>query len=635
MAAPRRQPSPPPNLPGFEFKQLLGSGGFSDVYLYEQQLPKRPVAVKVLLGGDALGDSSRQAFIDEANLMAQMSSHPYIVTIFQAAVADDGRPYFVMEYASGRSLNDRYKREVIPIEEVLRTGVRVSSAVATAHSVGILHRDVKPANILTNAYGWPALTDFGISSAVDDELAAAAGQDSGAGGGMSVPWSPPEMFDDDPHPDVRSEVFSLAATIYTLVAGHTPFEIRGGANGTIDLIGRIERGQITPITRSDVPRSLVAVLSRAMSVRPDDRYQSAVEFARALQRIEMELGYTPTPIDVPTNNVAMPARSDEPDADETSMRSVATIDAQGSYSGGRAGDAELTSARSVARIAAQGPGADADETTSSGVRSINAAQSAPNHFQPSGPFSPEQHSGPAAANTASHAPNITQQPPVPSPGGNIPEFEAPLLMREQRASEPVRPVFERQGHGRIQIPEDTADNPQIAALRGRSGVGSTASVPSDPRQRDGDTENPYADAPKPKNRNLLIGILSGIIVVLFGVLAVLGWVFRPTDPTPAGPTTGGPGPVVVGPTGYPQTPVNPVAIRGADGYITFRWENPDPQSGDTFFWRISDNSQPGQTTKEPIAVVGPSPEGVKVCINVEIRRAGKTSPQPLTACYPQ
>ena len=90
MAAPRRQPSPPPNLPGFEFKQLLGSGGFSDVYLYEQQLPKHPVAVKVLLGGDALGDSSRQAFIDEANLMAQMSSHPYIVTIFQAAVADDG-----------------------------------------------------------------------------------------------------------------------------------------------------------------------------------------------------------------------------------------------------------------------------------------------------------------------------------------------------------------------------------------------------------------------------------------------------------------------------------------------------------------------------------------------------------------
>nr|WP_276509236.1 serine/threonine-protein kinase [Pseudoclavibacter chungangensis] len=342
---------------------MLGSGGFSDVYLYEQHLPRRRVAVKVLLGGDDLNETSRQAFIGEANVMAQMSSHPYIVTIFHADVASDGRPYFVMEYAPGRSLSERYKTEWIPVEEVLRTGVRISSAVATAHSVGVLHRDIKPANILTNDFGWPALTDFGISSAVDDELAdAAEGAESTAptssGMGMSVPWSPPEMFDDDPQPSVRSEVFSLGATLYTLVAGHTPFEVRGRKNGTIDLIGRIERGEITPIQRPDVPPALVEVLHRAMALRPSARYATAIEFARALQRIELELGYQPTAIDVPSLHVDAPTRpTTGGDDDETSVRQMSVIQAQPTvtvlHEGGRAGTDELTSTRNVIRVAAQ------------------------------------------------------------------------------------------------------------------------------------------------------------------------------------------------------------------------------------------------------------------------------------------
>ena len=83
--------------------------------------------------------------------------------------------------------------------------------------------------------------------------------------GMSVPWSPPEMFEDDPKPDVRSDVFSLAATIYTILAGHTPFEVPGRSNGTLDLIGRIERGAITAIERADLPASLVPVLHKGMA----------------------------------------------------------------------------------------------------------------------------------------------------------------------------------------------------------------------------------------------------------------------------------------------------------------------------------------------------------------------------------
>ena len=333
--------SSPPELPGYTFIKVLGSGGFSDVFLYEQKLPKRRVAVKVLLT-EELSGANRAAFVAEANLMAQLSTHPYIVTIYQADVAGDDRPYFVMEYCSGPSLAERYKQETFPVVDALRTGVRLSSAVATAHAAGILHRDIKPANVLTNDYGWPALTDFGISSAVEDDvlpihtgsLASTFAQETGTGGtgqsvGMSVPWSPPEMFEDDPDPDVRSDVFSLAATIYTILAGQTPFELRGHSNGTLDLIGRIERGAITPMARVDIPRSLLAVLQKGMASNRNDRFSTAVDFARALQRVELELGYSPTTIDVPNLHIEAPSRAGRADdADETRARSVATIQAQ-------------------------------------------------------------------------------------------------------------------------------------------------------------------------------------------------------------------------------------------------------------------------------------------------------------------
>ncbi|MFT4284090.1 MAG: protein kinase, partial [Protaetiibacter sp.] len=335
----RRATSTPPELPGYSFVRLLGSGGFSDVFLYDQQLPKRRVAVKVLLL-DELTPANRAAFTAEANLMAQLSAHPYIVTIYHADVASDDRPFFVMEYCSGPSLAERYKQAPLTVVDALRTGVRLSSAVHTAHLAGILHRDIKPANVLANDYGWPALTDFGISSAVDDALpahtttVAEALADTGTGGtsgqvGLSVPWSPPEMFEDDPDPDVRSDVFSLAATIWTVLAGQTPFEVKGRGNGTLDLIGRIERGAITPMDRTDIPRSLIAVLQKGMATEREDRFASALDFGRALQRVEMELGYARTELEVPNLHLEAPERpADTGGADETRVRQVATIEAQ-------------------------------------------------------------------------------------------------------------------------------------------------------------------------------------------------------------------------------------------------------------------------------------------------------------------
>jgi serine/threonine protein kinase len=323
-----RTPSTPPELDGYRYVRPLGSGGFSDVHLYEQLLPRREVAVKVLLTD--LGPAGLASFTSEANLMARLSTHPYIVTIHDAGISGDRRPYLVMEYCSRPTLAERYKQRPLAVDEALRTGLRLASAIETAHRAGILHRDIKPGNVLTNDYGWPALTDFGIAAAAD---AAPAGRDgegsdpeasTGGSIGLSVPWSPPEMFLDVPEHDVRSDVFSLAATLYTVLAGRTPFELPGGPNTAVDLMARIDRGQVAPLDRSDVPRSLAHVLERGMAPRREDRWPSALDLGRALQRVELELGLASTSLEI-ADAVVPPTAAPDGDDAETRVRAIPAV----------------------------------------------------------------------------------------------------------------------------------------------------------------------------------------------------------------------------------------------------------------------------------------------------------------------
>lgn len=307
----RRRPSDPPVLPGFSHVRLLGSGGFADVFLYEQNMPRRQVAVKVMLA-DVVTEHVRQMFQVEANLMAQLSSHPGILTVYQASISADGRPYLVMELCSSQ-LAARYRAERIPVAEVLRIGVQIGSAVETAHRSAVLHRDIKPSNILTTVYGHPVLSDFGIAST----LSAAESAESV---GLSIPWSAPEVLLDETAGTVASEVWSLAATVYTLLAGRSPFELLDGSNASADLIGRIARAKVPPIDRDDVPASLQAVLRRAMSRDPGKRQQSALELVRDLQRIEAELGLVATQADVAMDDWALASIGDP--GDRTIVRAV-------------------------------------------------------------------------------------------------------------------------------------------------------------------------------------------------------------------------------------------------------------------------------------------------------------------------
>lgn len=308
----RRLPSQPPVLPGFSHIHVLGSGGFADVFLYEQNMPRRQVAVKVMLS-EMVNDNVRQMFQAEANLMAQLSAHPSILTVHQASVSADGRPYLVMELCSS-SLSERYRRERLPVAEVLRIAVRIGSAIETAHRAGVLHRDIKPSNILTTAYGHPVLSDFGIAATLGES-------NSQEAVGMSIPWSAPEVLMDETSGSVASEVWSLAATVYSFLAGRSPCEIPGESNKSADLVSRINRAKIQPIGRSDVPASLERVLTRAMSRKPENRPQTVLELVHEFQSIETELGVPQTPIEVAMDDWALATVSDL--EDRTRIRGVA------------------------------------------------------------------------------------------------------------------------------------------------------------------------------------------------------------------------------------------------------------------------------------------------------------------------
>ncbi|MCD7101636.1 serine/threonine-protein kinase [Pseudoclavibacter sp. 13-3] len=292
----KRLPSAPPALSGCTYVRPLGTGGFADVFLFEQDMPRRPVAVKVLLS-DVVDEDVVRMFNAEADVMARLSSHPAILNVYQASIAPDGRPYLVMEYCP-TGVSPAYREQVLSLQTVLDIAVRMGSALETAHRAGVLHRDIKPSNILFTSFGTPVLADFGIATSLSGRHAT----DLFA---MSVPWSAPEVVREQTRGTIATEVYSLAATVYTLLAGHSPFEIPGsGRNSADKLKARIVKGRVTPIGRDDVPTTLQRLLMRSLSPNPSERPATALEFAREIQQVQQQIGVVPTQLEVASSEWA-------------------------------------------------------------------------------------------------------------------------------------------------------------------------------------------------------------------------------------------------------------------------------------------------------------------------------------------
>jgi hypothetical protein len=315
-----------PVIPGFTFIEHLGSGGFADVFLYEQQWPRQRVAVKVVRPDVPLTDREKYLFTAEANSMARLADHPYIVSVITAGVtAEGGRPFLVMRYCPPPDLGVRVRSNPMAPVDAVATGIKLASAIETAHRSGILHRDIKPSNVLVTSYHEPALTDFGIAG----HMSEVEGDNDVR---ISYPWSPPELLDGRSNGSVASDVYSLGATIWHLLVGRSPFSIPSGDNSTRALSARILHAAPPATQRPDVPPALDRLLQQCLAKRPEHRPASALELARALQRIESAAGWARTAVavegDRPDASVSAPEVA-EPPEDATAMKPVTVISASG------------------------------------------------------------------------------------------------------------------------------------------------------------------------------------------------------------------------------------------------------------------------------------------------------------------
>ncbi|KFI45746.1 Serine/threonine protein kinase [Bifidobacterium bohemicum] len=287
----------PPVIPGCDYLRLLGSGSTADVYLYHQHTPNRDVAVKV--GKQQTGHDPNTAFANEADIMASLSTHPYILSIYGFGFTVDDLPYLILEYAPHGSYKEIMLARTMDARQTIDLGIKLAGALETAHRHGIIHRDIKPANILVTSQGLPALSDFGIATSVYDAKTQT---------GFSVPWAPPEVLTGEGGGDEAADIYSLATSLYALLVGKSPFEYWFQPHTSSQLAHHIVEDRLPKLDPSIAPKQLDSVLRKAMSKEPSERYASALKFARALQAVQQECFGTMTPL-VAEDAEPLPARS--------------------------------------------------------------------------------------------------------------------------------------------------------------------------------------------------------------------------------------------------------------------------------------------------------------------------------------
>lgn len=259
-------------IPGVTRLTRIAGGGTSTVYRGHQPLFDRPVAVKVL-STPVVDEESLRRFQREMAVSGRVTGHPHIATVFSSGVTARRHPYLVMEFCPGGSLAARLARDgAMPWQDATADVVKLSGALATAHAQGLVHRDVKPGNVLLDGFGQPKLCDFGI--------AVLAESPTGDTTAFTYEFAAAEQISAGPV-DRRADVFSLALTLRAMMLGGSPWQSR---------VHRIARS-----LPDDVPAGLVSVLDAAISDDPDERPADAVALADALVNGLVEAGL-PAPV---------------------------------------------------------------------------------------------------------------------------------------------------------------------------------------------------------------------------------------------------------------------------------------------------------------------------------------------------
>jgi serine/threonine protein kinase len=252
-----------PLFPGYHDFSFIDRGGMGAVYAATQRSLERRVAIKILppeMGQDV-------AFVDrfhqEARLLARLQ-HPHIVAIYDFGRNESGHLFIVMEYVEGNSLLDIMKLARLPVAKALEVTTQICEALQFAHDQGVIHRDIKPTNILIDVWGRVRVADFGLAKLA--AVSPSAPMTSRTGLAMGTPgYAAPEQRRGDAGLDHRADVFSLGVTLYEMLTGHLP-------------MGVFE----PPSKKSESPAILDKVVTRALREKPGDRYQRAGELRSAI-----------------------------------------------------------------------------------------------------------------------------------------------------------------------------------------------------------------------------------------------------------------------------------------------------------------------------------------------------------------
>jgi serine/threonine protein kinase len=254
-------------------EELLGQGGMARVYRGRQEQLDRYVAIKLLPPYYAADPAFVERFKLEARAMARLS-HPHIVTVHDAG-EDGGRLYIIMEYVGGGTLKERMET-AMPLREVTRIVAEVAGALSYAHSMGIVHRDVKPVNVLMDTNGRAVLSDFGIAKVLETSAAL-----THAGAGVGTPeYMSPEQCRGVPV-DARADIYALGVMLYEMLTGRTPFQ----ADNYTALAHSHIYEPVPPPSRLNprISPAVQAVILKALEKDPANRFQKATELANAFE----------------------------------------------------------------------------------------------------------------------------------------------------------------------------------------------------------------------------------------------------------------------------------------------------------------------------------------------------------------
>jgi beta-lactam-binding protein with PASTA domain/predicted Ser/Thr protein kinase len=277
----------------------LGAGGMADVYLAEDQELGRRVAIKILNGRHANDDQFIERFRREAKNAAALN-HPNIVSIYDRGEADDTY-YIAMEYLDGRSLKELIVGHgPAPVNVAIEYARQILAALRFAHRHGIVHRDIKPHNVLVDREGRVKVTDFGIARAGTSQMT-----ETGSIVGTAQYLSPEQARGDEV--DQRSDLYSLGIVLYELVTGRTPFE----GDTPVEIAMKHLSAEPTPPSelRPDIPHELDLVVLRALAKDPEDRYQSADEMDADLERVTRGAPVAPATVDSATQVMRVPSEA--------------------------------------------------------------------------------------------------------------------------------------------------------------------------------------------------------------------------------------------------------------------------------------------------------------------------------------